>query len=268
MTVTGERDAVISGIGQSDVARRLHRHPLDLTLDACLAAIEDAGLTRDDIDGIATYPGNMDQPPGFSGVGVTDVHDALRLNLNWFAGGLESPGQLGSVINACLAVSAGLANHVLCFRTVWEGSAQGSGGRAGIGAGAVGGGRKGGLPRIGSFMQWTLPYGAASAANWIAMMASRHFHEFGTTREQLAWIALNARRNAEVNPKGVYRDPMTLDDYMNVRMVSWPFCLYDCDVPVDGSTAVVVSARDRAGDGRRHPVHLEAVGCGLRGPFA
>ena len=266
MTDIGERGAVISGIGQSDVARRLHRHPLDLTLDACLAAIEDAGLTRDDIDGIATYPGNMDQPPGFSGVGVTDVHDALRLNLNWFAGGLESPGQLGSVINACLAVSAGLANHVLCFRTVWEGSAQGSGGRAGIGVGGgVSGGRKGGLPRIGSFMQWTLPYGAASAANWIAMMASRHFYEFGTTREQLAWIALNARRNAAVNPKGVYRDPMTLDDYLNVRMVSWPFCLYDCDVPADGSTALVVSRSDHTSTMRKTPIHVEAVGSAIHG---
>ena len=264
VTEIGERGSVISGIGQSDVARRLHRHPLDLTLDACLAAIDDAGLTRDDIDGIATYPGNMDQPPGFSGVGVTDVHDALRLNLNWFAGGLEAPGQLGSVINACLAVSTGLANHVLCFRTVWEGSAQGSGGRAGIGAGAVGGGRGGGLPRVGSFMQWTLPYGAASAANWIAMMASRHFHEFGTTREQLAWIALNGRRNAAVNPKGVYREPMTLDDYMNVRMVSWPFCLYDCDVPADGSTAVIVSRADASGL-RKPPLHVEAVGSAIHG---
>ena len=265
MPDVGERGAVISGIGQSDVGRRLHRHPLELTLDACLAAIEDAGLTRDDIDGIATYPGNMDQPPGFSGVGVTDVHDALRLNLNWFAGGLEAPGQLGSVINACLAVSAGLADHVLCFRTVWEGSAQGTGGRAGIGAGAVGSGRATGAPRVGSFMQWTLPYGAASAANWIAMMASRHFHEFGTTREQLAWIALNARRNAVVNPKGVYRDPMTLDDYMNVRMVTSPFCLYDCDVPADGSTAVVVSRADASGALRKAPIHVEAVGSAIHG---
>src|SRR5580765_6628353 len=225
--------AVISGIGQSDVGRRLYRNPLDLTLDACLSAIDDAGLTRDDIDGIATYPGNMDQPPGFSGVGVTDVHDALRLNLNWFAGGLESPGQLGSVINACLAVSAGLANHVLCFRTVWEGSAQGSGGRSSVMPGMSGGGG-GGLPRVGSFMQWTLPYGAPSAANWIAMMAQRHFHEFGTTREQLGQIAVNARRNAGLNPNAIYRDPMTLDDYLSVRMVSTPLCLYDCDVPADG----------------------------------
>ena len=263
MTRIGERDACISGIGQSDVGRRLHRNPLDLTLDACLEAIEDAGLTRDDIDGLSTYPGNMDTPPGFSGAGVTEVQDALRLNLNWFAGGIELPGQLGSVVNACLAVSAGLANHVLCFRTVWEGTAQGSGGRAGIGAG--GGGGSGHVPRFSGFMQWTLPYGAASAANWIGMMASRHFHEFGTTREQLAWIALNGRRNAALNPKGVYRDPMTLDDYLNVRMVSEPLCLYDCDVPADGSTAVIVSRADAAADLRRTPVAVEAVGTAIHG---
>src|SRR5438552_17938180 len=121
----GERRAVISGIGQSDVGRRLSRDPLDLTLDACLTAIEDAGLTRDDIDGIATYPGNMDQPPGFSGVGVVELQDALRLELDWYNGGLENPGQLGSVITACAAASAGYANHVLCLRTVTDGSAHG-----------------------------------------------------------------------------------------------------------------------------------------------
>ena len=113
-------------------------------------------------------------------------------------------------------------------------------------------------------MQWTIPYGAASAANWIAMMASRHFHEFGTTREQLAWIALNGRRNAEVNPKGVYREPMTLDDYMNVRMITWPFCLYDCDVPADGSTAVIVSRADASGL-RKPPIQVEAVGSAIHG---
>jgi acetyl-CoA acetyltransferase len=260
-----EHGVGLSGIGQSDVGRRLYRDPLDLTLDACLAAIEDAGLTRDDIDGVATYPGNMDQPPGFSGVGAPDVQDALRLNLNWFHGGLESPGQLGSVINACLAVAHGQANHVLCFRTVGEASAQGSGGRAGIGSDSIGGGRGGGLPRVGGFMQWTLPYGAASAANWIAMMASRHFHEFGTTREQLAWIALNGRRNAARNPKSVYREPMTLEDYLNVRMISWPFCLYDCDVPADGSTAVIVSRADAAPDLRKPLLTVEAMGSAIHG---
>jgi acetyl-CoA acetyltransferase len=259
-----ERDAVISGIGQSDLGRRLHRDPLDLTLDACLAAIDDAGLTRDDIDGIATYPGPMDTPPGFSGAGVVDVQDALRLNLGWFAGGLEAPGQLGSVINACMAVSFGLANHVLCFRTVWEGTAQGSGGRASVMPG-MSAGRVGGLPRVGSFMQWTLPYAAPSAANWIAMMASRHFHEFGTTREQLGWIAVNARRNAALNPKAIYRDPMSLDDYLAARMISSPLCLYDCDVPSDGSTAVIVSRADAAPDLRKTPIQVEAVGTAIHG---
>ena len=103
-----ERNAVISGIGQSQVGRRIYRDPLDLTIDAVLGAIDDAGLTTADIDGIATYPGNQDVPPGFSGVGVVELQDALRLDLNWFAGGLESPGQLGSVINAVAAVATGL----------------------------------------------------------------------------------------------------------------------------------------------------------------
>ena len=87
-----ERRAVISGAGQSDVGRRLYRDPLELTLDACLAAIADAGLTVADIDGLSTYPGGMGGPLGFSGGGIVDVHDALRLNLNWYSGGLERPG--------------------------------------------------------------------------------------------------------------------------------------------------------------------------------
>ena len=99
---TGERVACISGIGQSDVGRRLGRDPLALTAEACLAAIADAGLTRDDIDGISTYPGgNSMGNPGFTGAGVSDVQDMLRLELDWFSGGPEAPGQLGSVIDTC-----------------------------------------------------------------------------------------------------------------------------------------------------------------------
>jgi len=265
MARIGERDAVISGVGQSQIGRRIYREPLDLTLDACLAAIDHAGLTTADIDGIATYPGGMDQPPGFSGVAVEHVQDALRLNLNWFMGGRESPGQLGSVVNAIAAVATGLCRHVLCFRTVTEASAQGDQGRASVTMGGGGGGDGGRMPRFGDFMQWTLPFAAPSAANWIGMMAMRHFHEFGTTREQLAQIALNGRRNASLNPNAIYTDPMTLDDYLSVRMVSSPLCLYDCDVPADGSTAIIVSAADTAADLRRPPVRIEAVGSALHG---
>jgi acetyl-CoA acetyltransferase len=263
MNRIGERAAAISGVGQSQIGRRLYRPALDLTVEAVLRAIEDAGLTRDDIDGIATYPGNMDVPPGFSGVGVTELQEALRLELRWFAGGLESPGQLGSVVNAALAVAAGLANHVVCFRTVTEASAQGDKGRSSVTVGGGGGGGRG--VRMGGFMQWTLPFGAPSAANWIGMMAMRHFHEFGTTREQLAQIPLNARRNAVLNPHAIYTEPMTLEDYLGVRMISEPLCLYDCDVPADGSTAVIVSRADAAPGLRRPPVGIEAVGTAIRG---
>jgi acetyl-CoA acetyltransferase len=256
-----EGNAIISGIGQSEVGRRIYRDPLGLTVEAVLEAIADAGLTRDDIDGIATYPGNMETPPGFSGGGVTELQDALRLNVNWFAGGMESPGQLGSVVNAVTAVATGLCNHVVCFRTVWEASAQGDQSRSAVTMGGGGGGSY----RAGSFMQWTLPFGAASAANWIALNAQRHFDVYGTTREQLAWIALNARRNAARNPKAIYAAPMSLDDYMGVRMVTSPLCLYDCDVPADGSTAVIVSRVEHA-DALDHPAaRVEAVGTALRG---
>lgn len=257
----GERGAVISGVGQSQIGRRIYRDPLDLTIEGTFAALENAGLTVADIDGISTYPGALSTPPGFSGVGVTELQEALHLELDWFSGGMESPGQFGSVINAIAAVATGLCRHVVCFRTVWEASAQGDQGRASVTMGAGGGGSY----RADGFMQWTLPFGAPSAANWIGMMAQRHFHEFGTTREQLAQIALNARCNAQVNPKAIYRDPMTMDDYMNVRMVSEPLCLYDCDVPADGSTVVIVSAADTAGDLRRPPVKIEAVGSALHG---
>lgn len=114
-------------------------------------------------------------------------------------------------------------------------------------------------------MQWSLPFRAYSAANWIALNAQRHFHEYGTTREQLAMVAVNARRNASANPQAIFRDPMTLEDYFAARMITTPLCLFDCDVPVDGSTAVIVSAATHA-DGVDHPVaRVEAVGTALRG---
>ena len=257
-----ERRAIISGIGQSDVGRRLDRSDLDLTEEACLAAVADAGLTRDDIDGLATYPGMGAGTPGFAGPTSSEVQDALRLRLNWHDGGGEGPGQMRAVITACLAVAAGLAKHVLVYRTVSESTAQGSGGRQGIGGSGGGGG---GAPRFSGFLQWSLPFGAVSAVNWLALVAERRMHEFDLTREQLGQIAVNGRRNAAVNPKAVYRDPMSLEDYLASRMISTPLCLFDCDAPSDGSTALVVSHRDYAPDTPHPACHVNAVGTALRG---
>jgi acetyl-CoA acetyltransferase len=259
-----ERAAAITGIGQSDVGRRLGRTEIDLTIDACLAAIADAGLTREDIDGLATYPGaGVGAGMGFSGPGTPEVQDALRLSLNWHDGGSEGPAQMKAVIAACFAIASGAARHVLVYRTVTESTAQGEGGRQGIGGGGGGGG--GGIPRFSGFLQWTLPFGAVSAANWIALVAQRRFHEFGLTREQLGQVALNGRRNAVLNPKALYRQPMSMDDYLAARTITTPFCLYDCDAPCDGSTALVVSHVDYAPDAPHPAAYVNAVGTALRG---
>src|SRR5918994_2045266 len=256
-----ERRSVISGIGQSDIGRRLGRTGLDLTIDAALEAIADAGPPPADIDGIATYPGaGGGAGPGFSGPGTPEVQDALRLRVGWHTGGIEGAAQLAAVVNAVMAVGAGLARHVLVYRTVTESTAQGSGGRQGIG---LGGSRR--TPRMGGAFQWNIPFRAYSAANWLALTCSRHMHEYGTTTDQLAMIALNGRRNAEVNPQAVYREPMTLEDYYASRMITTPFRLFDCDAPVDGSTALIVSAADHARDVDHAVARVEAVGTALQG---
>ena len=255
MTERFEDSVAVTGIGQSAVGRRLGRTGLDLTVEAALAALADAGLTPSDVDGIATFPGESNDP-GFAGASAWELHDALGISANWYLGAHQTPGQLGPVIDAAMAVACGLARHVLCFRTVNESSAQGDGGRAGV------------LARpVDDFRRWLAPFGAPSAANWLALVAQAHFDRYGTTREQLGWIPIVERRHAALNPKAVYRDPLAMEDYLAARMISTPFGLYDCDVPVDGSTAVVVSHRSTGGDGRAPAVHLEAVGCGLRRPF-
>jgi acetyl-CoA acetyltransferase len=99
-----------------------------------------------------------------------------------------------------------------------------------------------------------------SAANWIGMNANQYFHRYGATRELLGWIALNARANAARNPAAIYRDPMTMDDYLSARPITSPFGLYDCDVPCDASIAVVVSDASVAADLPKPAVRVEAVG--------
>jgi acetyl-CoA acetyltransferase/uncharacterized OB-fold protein len=248
-----EDKVALTGVGSSRIGRRLMVDPLSLTVDACEAAVADAGLTLADIDGLATYPGAS--LGGFAEGGITALESALGLRPTWYNGGSETFGPGGSVIAAMLAVAGGLARHVLCFRTVWEATygelirqgrlAPPRGGRA-EGAGA-----------------WRAPFGWASAAHTLAISAQRHFHKYGTTRETLGWIALNQRANAALNPTAVYRDPLTMDDYLGARPITTPFGLYDCDVPCDGSVAVIVSALDAARDLAKPPIRVEAVGTQL-----
>jgi acetyl-CoA acetyltransferase len=245
-----EESAVISGIGSSKIGRRLHLDPWRLTVDAALSAIDDAGLSVEDIDGLSTYPGASGSTPGITGAGVDDVRALLGLRLRWYTGGSEVPGQLGSVINAVLAVGSGLANHVLCFRTVWESTAQEQlGGRSTTMRSGIGRERN----------QWTDPYGAGYSS-YGGLLTRRYFHDSGATRDQLGQIAVVARANAAGNPSAAYRDPLSLDDYLAARMISDPLCIYDCDVPIDGSIAAVISRADSPAVDRRQAITIQAMG--------
>ena len=243
-----ERQSIVSGIGRSQTGRRLGRPGIDLTLDACLAAIADAGLTPHDIDGLTSWP-DHDSPHGFSGPRVGDLQTLLRLDLSWILGAGDGANVTGILGIAAHAVATGLARHVLVYRTVTEATAQGAGRRPAVMAGP------------GTAAPWKTTYGVGSPAQLTALWARRHFDRYGTTREQLAQVALNGRRNAADNPDAIYRAPMTLQDYLDARMISEPLCLYDCDAPADGAIAFVISHADHHHDTDR-PVYFDAIGGG------
>ncbi|NBB41305.1 thiolase family protein [Sphingobium yanoikuyae] len=243
------REAYITGIGMSEVGVRLTRSPLGLTLDAVREVIADAGLTLDQIDGVATYPGKMSTFLGFSPVSSDDVIEILGLNTRWHIGAAEATAQLGAIAEAAMAVKAGLARHVLCFRTVYEAAALA---------------RPEEFPPmerrkdVSGNSQWVSPFGAFSAANWTAQFAMRHMKRYGLTREQLAQVALNDHANAARNPRAIVKKPLTMDEYMAARMISSPFCLYDCDRFTDASTVLIVSAGDALDEVKTTPIRIAA----------
>jgi acetyl-CoA acetyltransferase len=244
-----ERRAVISGVGQSAVGRQVERSGLQLTIDAVLAAVDDAGLRLDDIDGLAMFPGGgKANLPGYANGDLYEVQDALALTTTWRLGQVE--GMSLPFYGPAMAVATGQARHVVIWRTVKEGSAAR---------------RAGGRPAYGSVhhegegpLAWLLPVGALSPVCQVAPFATRYMHEYGATREQLGWIPVTQREHAGRNPQAVYREPLSMDEYLAARMISTPMCLFDCDVPVDGSTAIVVSAAETAPD-LRAPVRIEAM---------
>jgi acetyl-CoA acetyltransferase len=255
MSVNGiiERGAIISGIGISRISRKSGIGGIDLTAESSALAIQDAGLTPGDIDGIAT----MGETP------IPEAAARLGIDPAWTGGAMGRWGLLSPVVGAFHAVSSGQARHILVYRTVnmvggsvfppaQEG---GTPARTLAAPGRESDNPMGGLPRL-------LAANAYSAANWIALHARRHMDLYGTTKEQLGWLAINSRENAALNPRAALRDPITMDDYMSARMISEPFGLLDCDVPVDGSVACVVSSADAAQDCDQS-VRVEACGGSL-----
>jgi acetyl-CoA acetyltransferase len=245
---------VISGLGFSDIGRRLGRSRYQLTLDAILAAIADAGLKTTDIDGLSCFPsGAVALNPGFNGPDLYEVMDGLGLEVNWHLAASQGPAQFMSVIAAATAVSAGLCRHAVVFRTTTEASAQGNKGRRGIGNPGT---------ETEGVLSALLASGAVSPANWTAFYARRHMHEYGTTREHLGAVAVTQRAYAALNPRAVLREPMTMQDYLEARTISTPLALFDCDMPVDGSIAIVVSAPDTV-TCLKHWATIDAVGTAM-----
>jgi acetyl-CoA acetyltransferase len=242
-------EAYITGVGQSEVGVKLTRPPLLLTVDAVREALSEAGLTIGQIDGVSTYPGRAAAMLGFSPVGADELIDALGIRATWHAGGSEISSQLGAVVGAAMAVRTGQARHVICYRTVYEAAALA---------------RPNEYPplrreTVDGYSQWFAPFNAISAANWTAQYAMRHVKRYGMTREQLAQIALTDRANSALNPRALVRKPLTMDEYMSARMISTPFCLYDCDRFTDASTVLIVSAGEAIDEVSCTPIRIAAM---------
>ena len=185
------REAYITGIGQSEIGVRLARHPLLLTIDAIREALDEAGLTVGQIDGVFTYPGKLSSFLGYSPVSSDDIIEAMGIKSKCHFGGGEMPAQLSAIQAAAMAVKEGLCRHAICFRTVYEAAALS---------------RPEEYPPMRRDLvegpsQWVAPFFAFSASCWIGQYAMRHMHRYGMTREQLAQVALNGSRNAMLNPR-------------------------------------------------------------------
>lgn len=206
---------------------------VELLAKASLGAVADAGLRLSDIDAVfSTLP----EDP-FSSTSVPE-YLGIRPKL------VESTRTGGSAFQihamwAALALDAGLCDAVLiCY---------GSNQRSGAG-GLV---RSGGIP-----FPYEAPYKPRNPTTAYALAAQRHMHEYGTTREQLAHVAVAARKWAQLNPVATMRDDLTIDDVLGARMVSDPLTVRDCCLVTDGAAAVVMTRADRARDLPRAPAFL------------
>lgn len=249
-----EKQVCITGAGQSAVGRPSPRSALQLTLDACDAAIADAGLTVAEIDGLTTYPGPVGDGSGFSPVGATEVMLASGMKPVWVGASTEGHGHMSAIFSAIQAIAAGLCRHVLIFRTVAEATARAE--------------RRGGsglATRATRGNMWSAPFNALSPANLYALYAQAYCAKYDAQPAQLGAIAVNSRHMASLNPNAIYCTPISIEDYLESRIISSPLRLYDCDTHIDGSTAILLSRRDAAMDMARTPIEIEAMGMSLGG---
>ncbi len=246
----GKGKTAIVGIGYSELVRQSKRPLGLLALDACREAIADAGLSPQQIDGLATYPEAPFLGAGTrDGVDIVSVawiinHLALAPDVRWYAQ-IETGMIAAPVIEGAHALMAGACDYVLIWRALHQPRSYGafSGARA---AGDA---------------QFLAPFGCVGVIQSHAMAWRRYMHQYGATREHLCTFVVNSRRNANLNPRAFfYTKPMTREDYFAARPIAEPFCLFDCDVPVEGCVALVMTSAERARDLRHPPAYIAGHG--------
>ena len=235
------RRVAIVGAALSDVGRVDDATVHQLHYQGVTRALADAGLGKDDVDGYMSC--------GTGTLAPVEVSEYLGLRPTW-----GDSTQVGGsswefmVEHALAAIAQGLADVVVL--------SYGSTARADLkrrlrGANLAFSSR--------GPSQFEAPWGHTLIAKY-AMVARRHMHEFGTTIEQLAEIAVSARHNAALNPLAYYRDPITIDDVLGERMVADPFTKLHCCIRSDGGGAVVLTSEERARDCARKPVWVLGTG--------
>jgi acetyl-CoA acetyltransferase len=238
----------IAGIGATEFSKCSGRSVLALATEASRAAMADAGLTVADVDGIVTCD--------LETIRHNDLAQSLGLpELNyWGSTGVGGTAPCGMVAQAVAAITAGLARSVLVFRSL--------NGRSGPRYGRAAGARRavGGADSLDEF---TVPYGLVTAGQAWALIARRHMIDFGTTREQLGAIALACRARANTNPAAeMHARTMSMDDYLEARVIASPLGLFDYCQETDGACAVIVTSTERARHLAQPPALIRSVAQG------
>lgn len=230
----------IAGIGQTAFAKSLPASEKRLALEAISMALDDAGVEPGEVDGLCSYTlETTDEVDIARNLGLGDVTFFSQVGYGGGAG-------CATVGHAAMAVATGQATVAVAWRSRKRGAA------AARPWAQVGN-------RVAGSHQWTRPFGLLRPVDEIAMLARRYFHTFGATRDQLANVALAARKHANRNPGAMMHDrPLTREQYLSARWISEPLCLFDNCLESDGAGAAVIVSAERARDLRQPPVYLHS----------